>query len=161
MRTDLYVVCGRSDSGAGPSAQIYRNRDGQPTTAAICSFQKRIPPIFHGDMLVGRLRRVMRDWNWRSIEVITKRDSGQPEQRGCDIDMSGNCILHFVLWNARAADIKWDPDILVEPCRLPRWQAVLTNMVAIVGSIEDVGVLKLATLLQTSHQRLNQLIHTL
>lgn len=161
MRTDLYVVCGRSDSGAGPSAQIHHDQDGQPTTTTICSFQKCIPPIFHGDMLVSRLRRVMHDWNWRPIEVITKRNSGQFEQRGCDIDMSGDCILHFVSWNARAADIKWDPDILVESRRFPRWQAVLANMVAIVGCVEDVGVLKLATLLQTSHQRLNQFIHAL
>lgn len=78
------------------------------------SLEERTSPVFHRDMLVDCFRRVTRKWDWCPVKVVSKWDSGQPEQRWCDIDMGCDCIMDFSFWDSRTADIEWNPDVFVK-----------------------------------------------
>lgn len=75
--------------------------------------------------------------------------------------MSGHSILHVALRNARSADEQRDTDILLKAAGLPWWQTMLTDVEAIVGGVNDIGVVQLVALLETGYQQVYKLVYAL
>lgn len=83
------------------------------------------------------------------------------EDGGREIDVRRDCIFSLIAWYTRAADQERHADIFFKPAGFPWRQAVLANMVAIVGGVDDVRIVELAAGLKTRNQRVNKLVHAL
>lgn len=105
--------------------------------------------------------RRTRQWNRRSIEALAKWNSRKVEDGGRQVDVCSDCIFGLIAWYTRTADKEGHADIFFKPACFPRRQTVLANMVAIVGGVDNVGIVELVAGLKTCNQRINKLVHAL
>ena len=110
-----------------------------------------IAPIFHGNVFMSFRVETRCDRNCSPIKVLSRGNARQMEEGWRQVDMRGHCILHVALRNTRPTNKQRHTDIFLKPTSLPGRQSVLTDMEAIVGSIDNIRIIQLVTLLKSSH----------
>lgn len=75
--------------------------------------------------------------------------------------MGSDRTLNMPLCHARPTNKKGNADILLKSTGLSRRETVLADMEPVVRSEDDVSIVNLATIFQTSHKRLHKFIDTL
>lgn len=75
-----------------------------------------------------------------SVKVISKWNTREVEQRRNDISMTGWDILDRTFLNSWATDEKWDVYVFFNSTAFARGQAMLTDVEAVVGSVNEIGI---------------------
>lgn len=99
--------------------------------------------------------------DWGTVKVMPQLDTGQIEDGGRKIDMRRHGVLDKTCCDAWSADVQGNANVLVEATFLTRRETVLTEVVAVVGRVDDVGVIEDACLIELCDDLLDDLIHAL
>lgn len=112
--------------------------------------KERIPlnqilaPELDIDMLALRRRgqQLLRHGDGLAIKVLAQRDPRELEQRGHDVCVRRGQRLHGALGHAGPADEEGDVDVFFDVAALAGGQAVLADVVAVVGGVDQVCVVE-------------------
>ena len=125
------------------------------------TLQNGSAPELDSNMLMGDRSRLSLDGQWRAVEIVAQRQTGQFKERWNQVDVRRDAILSLSLGNARAANKKRDSDVFFETSGFARGHTVLTDMESVVRSVDDVGVVDLATFFKTRYQFFDQFVNSL
>ena len=89
---------------------------------------------------VPRRLHLLRHRHDLPIKVLTKRDAREREERGHDVRVRRRRVEDRALGDARAAHEEGDVDVLLDVARLAGREAVLPEVEAVVGGVDEVGV---------------------
>ena len=75
--------------------------------------------------------------------------------------MRRDAVLGLSGGDARASNEEGDADVFLETSGFSRGHTVLTDVESVVGGVDDVGVVDLATFLETRYQFVDQFVNSL
>lgn len=116
-------------------------------------------PEFNAYMLVLYRGNIPRHGHRRSVKLGPQRDTGQFENSRDNVGMRSGVVDRLLLGDTRAADIHGDIDVLFVTCSLAWLQTVLADVVAVVGRIDDVRVVKKVQFFEFGKDSVDQVIN--
>jgi hypothetical protein len=119
---------------------------GRHLLASVQSFIKTPTPVLNIHMLVSACDSVIESFccerDWRSIKIISQLDAQDAEDSGSKISMRSDNICGLPLWHSRPSDDKWNVDVFLESTFLAGLQPVLSNVEAIIRSVNDISIIQ-------------------
>lgn len=84
------------------------------------------------------------DGNGGPVEIVMKRNASEVEDGGRQICVGGGLVNGDISIHVRTTDKEGHTDILLPRTSLSRSKPVLTDMVAIVRCVDNIGVVEQA-----------------
>ena len=112
-------------------------------------------------LLFGLFQTRLGDWDRHAVKFWPGFLADQIQESGRKVRMCGHDVSDFAFRNSRTADDEGNVDVFFEAAFLPRLESVLADMVAVVGRVDDVGVVQDAVFVEAGYDTVNNLVHGL
>jgi hypothetical protein len=131
----------------------------------ILTFGESKAPVLDVDVFVpflfGLFQTRLSDWDRHAVEFWPGLLADQIQKSGRKVRLCGHDVSDFTFRNSRTADDEGNVDVFFEAAFLPRLESVLADMVAVVGRVDDVGVIQDAVFVKAGYDTVNNLVHGL
>lgn len=131
----------------------------------VLAFGESKAPVLDIDVFVpflfGLFQARLGDWDRHAVEFWPGLLADQIQESGRKVCVCGHDVSDFAFRNSRTADDEGNVDVFFEAAFLARLESVLADMVAVVGRVDDVGVIQDAVFVEAGYDTVNNLVHGL